>query len=163
MFTYVDTERRPEASLFSSISFCCSFANDNVLLPGSCVDVSGLYSDSGLYFIGWLIHSLSRQFSKAFTLGALITCSVKEFHTFTTLEVKKFLRNSYLLLCFANFNECPRVRERPITFNNSEVTRLSYTSCKILYTSVMSPLNLRNLNVGSSNFCSLSSICSLNL
>ena len=52
MFTFVDTECRPKASLCSSISFCCSFADDNVLLPGFCVDVSGLYSDSGLYFIG---------------------------------------------------------------------------------------------------------------
>ena len=111
MFTYVDTKHRPEASLFSSISFCCSFANDNILLPGSRVGVSGLYSVSGLYFIGWLVHSLSRRFSKAFTLGALITCYIKEFHTFTTLEVKKILRNSNLLLCLASFNECPLIQE----------------------------------------------------
>ena len=31
MFTYVDTERRPEASSFSSSSFCCSYANNGVI------------------------------------------------------------------------------------------------------------------------------------
>ena len=102
MFTYVDSERRPEASMFSSSSDCTVAS---LLFPVPGFATYGLYSMSGLYFIGWSAHSLSRRFSKALTLGAQTTFSVKEFHTFTTLEVKKFLRISSRHLCFSSLNE----------------------------------------------------------
>ena len=125
MFTYVDSERRPAASMFSSSSVICISAD--LWLPGSCVIICGfgLYSMSGLNFIGWLYHSLLRRFSKALTLGAHTTFSVNEFHTLTTLEVKKFLRISNRHLCSVNLKEWPRVRAWSLILNNSDVTRSS--------------------------------------
>ena len=57
MFTYVDTERRPEASLFSCSSFCCSCANNDVIdsvSKGNQFNVHLIFlirCSNGLYYV----------------------------------------------------------------------------------------------------------------
>ena len=107
--------------------------------------VSAMNGTSKSNLIAWSVQYLSRQFLHMLMLVAFITEGGRLFQVAVTLSEKACFRIFFWALWANNLGICPLfpiLVTLSLYMTNLGETSLSYIVCRILYTSVMSPLSL---------------------